>query len=45
MNKKILVLNRCQSIYKYRIERQKFYPGPGLEPWPFTLRANNALTN
>ena len=27
-----------------RIEREKFYPGPGLEPGPLALRAN-ALTN
>ena len=31
-------------LARYRIEREKFYPGPGLEPGPLVFRAN-ALTH
>ena len=31
------------SIFFFLIERQKFYPGPGLESGPLAFRAN-ALT-
>ena len=31
-------------LARYRIEREKFYPGPGLKPGPLTLRPN-VLTN
>ena len=31
-------------MFKVRIEREKFYPGPGIEPGPLAFRAN-VLTN
>ena len=34
------VFNFCIIIEKYGIEREKFYPGPVLEPMPIVLRAS-----
>ena len=27
-------------LYFFKFEREKFYPGPGIEPGPLTLRAS-----
>ena len=37
LNKELPV---CRVNMKFRIEREKFYPIPGLEPEPVALRAN-----
>ena len=36
----IIFKNTCLNFLKLRIEREKFYPGPGLEPGSLSLRAN-----
>ena len=41
---KILCSDQGHLLANCRIEREKFYPGPGLEPGPLAFRAN-ALTN
>ena len=35
----LFVLQLPKNGIRYRIEREKFYPGPSLEPGPLALRA------
>ena len=41
---KIYFSEEDHLLARYRIEREKFYPAPGLEPEPLAFRAN-APTN
>ena len=40
----VLTTALLSSVGYCRIEREKFYPGPGLEPWPLALRASPLTT-